>query len=241
MLCDARGDRGGAWGEGASIIFAAGNRGGLWRVSAAGGTPEPLTTLEAAEGEITRRWPQVLPGGRAVLFISHSSHTDFDAANLVVQSLATGERKVVHRGGTFGRYLPSGHLVHVHQGTLFAAPFDPKRLEVTGPAAPVLEGLAYSSGTGGAQFSYSSDGRLVYVSGSAAEVPLKIEWMTREGKFEPLRGVAGLYHDIQLSPDGRRIAVLRSAQTESEQRQDTLVLVLNFFDELRRTAPPATK
>lgn len=206
-LCDAPDDRGGAWGEDGSIIFAAGNREGLSRVSAGGGSPEPLTTLVAAEVEVTHRWPQVLPGGRAVLFVSGASGSNFDAANLVVQSLATGERKMVHRGGTYGRYLPSGHLVHVHQGTLFAAAFDLKRLEVTGPAVPVLEGLAYSNGTGGAQFTHSSDGKLVYVSGSAGEIPLTIEWMTREGKFEPMRPVADLYRDIQLSPDGGRLAV----------------------------------
>jgi serine/threonine-protein kinase len=214
-LCDAPEDRGGDWGEDGNIIFAAGSREGLSRVSAAGGTSEPLTTLLAAQGEVTHRWPQVLPGGRAVLFVSHTGGNNFDAASLVVQSLATGERKAVHRGGTYGRYLPSGHLVHVQQGTLFAAPFDLKRLEMTGPAAPVLEGVSYSSGTGGAQFTYSSDGRLVYVSGSAAEVPRTIEWMTREGKFEPLRRVADLYNDIHLSPDGGKLALAVDAGVQT--------------------------
>src|SRR5262249_24603311 len=147
-LCEAQNARGGAWAEDGSIIFQpASDATPLYRVSSAGGRPEPLTKLY--DGERTQRWPQVLPGGRALLYTSHNSAGNFDRANIVVQALPTGERKIVQRGGYFGRYVSSGHLVYVHEGTLFAAPFDPGRLEMTGPAVPVLEDVASApTGTG---------------------------------------------------------------------------------------------
>ena len=106
----------------------------LQRVSSAGGKAEPLTS--PAEGEATQRYPQVPPGGHSVLFTRSSTIGAFDDANLVVVTLPTGTRKVVQRGGYQGRYLSSGHLVYLHEGTLFAAPFDLGRQEVTGQPTP---------------------------------------------------------------------------------------------------------
>lgn len=126
MLCDAPDGRGGTWSEDGTIIFTPDSRiVSLWRVSSAGGTAMPVTTLEP--GEVQHKWPQVLPGGNAVLFTSHDSISGFDDARLVVQPLPTGTRKVVQRGGYYGRYLATGHLVYLARGTLFAAPFDLKR------------------------------------------------------------------------------------------------------------------
>ena len=113
----------------------------LSKVSSAGGTPQPLTTLDKQAGEITQRWPQVLPGGKAVLFTSSTHQDNYEDADIVVYSMASGQRKTVQRGGFYARYLPSGHVVYMHEGTLFAVPFDLKRLEVTGQPAPILEGV----------------------------------------------------------------------------------------------------
>src|SRR5262249_11591175 len=119
-LADAPLERGGSWGEDGTIVFepdaAAG--GSLLRVPSSGGKPEPAISL--GDGEVTQRWPQILPGGKAVLFTGHSEVSGFDDANIVVQPLAAGARKVVQRGGYYGRYLPSGHLVYIHEGSLFA-------------------------------------------------------------------------------------------------------------------------
>ena len=104
----------------------------LLRVSAAGGKAEPLTSL--AEDEAIQLAPQVLPGGKAVLYTASTVAGAFNDANLVVQALPSGARKVITRGGYHGRYLMSGHLVYIHDGTLFAVPFDLDRLEVTGQA-----------------------------------------------------------------------------------------------------------
>ena len=206
-LCDAPADRGGTWTEDGTIIFAPSTREGLSRVPDAGGKPEPLTTLDQSSGEVTHRWPQVLPGGKAVLFTAHNNNIGFERANIFVQVLKTGERKLVHQGGSYARYSPSGHLLYGSQGTIFAAPFDPGRLEVTGPSVPFLEHVLTHSLNGSAQFDFSNTGALLYVAGENASPPVSIDWMNKEGKFQPLRAELGDYYDLRFSPDGKRLAL----------------------------------
>jgi serine/threonine-protein kinase len=148
----------------------------------------------------------VLPGGKAVLFTSSSDNANFEGAEIVVYSMASGQRKTVQRGGFHARYLPSGHVVYMHEGTLFAVPFDLQRLEVTGQPAPILEGVVTTTAFGGAQFSFSDTGNLVYVAGHAAQ-NVSIYWMDREGKFTPLREIPGGYYSLAFSPDGKRLAL----------------------------------
>ena len=84
----------------------------------------------------------MLPDGKTILFTTNvSGIVNYDKANVAVQSISTGERKIVQRDGYYGRYLPSGHLVYMHQGTLFGGPFDLKRLEMSAQPVPVLEGV----------------------------------------------------------------------------------------------------
>jgi serine/threonine protein kinase len=206
-LCDAPDARGGAWGEDGTIVFSPDSVQGvrLLRVSSAGGRPEPATAL--AEGEVTQRWPQVLPGGKTVLFTSSRTTGAFDQANLVVQALPAGARKVVQRGGYHGRYLPSGHLVYVRDGTLFAAPFDLDRLEMTAPPVLALEAVRSNADTGGAQFAVSATGTLVYLTGESSIGRVPIQWMDHEGKTTPLRTTLSAWSNIVFAPDGHRLAL----------------------------------
>ena len=203
-LSDAASDRGGSWSEDGTIVFCAAPA--LSEVSSAGGTPQPLTTLDKQAGETAQRWPQVLPGGKVVLFTSSTHGFNYEDAEIVVYSMASGQRKTVQRGGFHARYLPSGHLVYMHEGTLFAVPFDLKRLEVTGQPAPILEGVV-TNPNAGAQFSFSETGNLVYVAGRGGGQNVSIYWMDREGKFTPLRETPGGYFDPAFSPDGKRLAL----------------------------------
>ena len=164
-VCDA--PNGDAPGAGAAhglrtarscLCLRLGRASSLWRVSSAGGKAEPLASL--AKGEFSQTWPQVLPGGRAVLYTASDRPGAVNDANLVVQPLPSGAPKVVHRGGYHGRYLPSGHLVYLHDGVLFAVPFDLDRLQSTGQATSVLDGVTSSTHTGSAQFAVSTDGTL---------------------------------------------------------------------------------
>ena len=206
-LCDAPNGRGGTWGEDGAIAFSPNAGVGvaetLLRVSSTGGKPEPLTTLD--RGEVTHRWPQVLPGGKAVLYSVACVGCD---GNIVVQPLPNGPHKVVQRGGYYGRYLPSGHLVYFHDGTLFAAPFDLGRLELTGQPVPVLEGVTGSSiGSAGAQFAVAGNGTLVYLPGQSVNNDAPISWMDRQGKTTPLRATPANWANILFAPDGRRLAL----------------------------------
>jgi serine/threonine-protein kinase len=112
----------------------------------------------------------------------------------------------VHRGGSYARYLPSGHLVFINAGTLFAAPFDLRELELTASPVPVLEEVADSLAEGGAQFDFTAAGLLAYVSGSSQVVHYPILWVDEHGGTSQLLPEPGAYAKPELSPDGKRLA-----------------------------------
>jgi Tol biopolymer transport system component len=204
ILCNAVNAKGGSWGEDGNIIAALNGVGGLSRIPSAGGPPAPVTDLQ--NGEATHRWPQILPGGKAVLFTV--SAAAFDTANIDVVSLADRRTKTLVRGGTFGRYLPSGHLVYVNRGTLFAVPFDLDQLEVRGTAVPVLDQVGYNAAQGSAQLDFSQSGTLIYRTGGAVGGGLlTVAWLDGAGKAQPLLAKPGAYSNPSLSPDGLRLAV----------------------------------
>jgi Tol biopolymer transport system component len=204
-LCNTGTGMGGSWGEDGNIIAVLNTTGGLSRIPSAGGPPTPVTDLQS--GETSHRWPQILPGGKAVLFTASASNTAFDAANIEVMSLADHRWKTLVRGGTFGRYLPSGHLVYVNRGTLFAVPFDVDRLEVHGTPAPVLDQVGYNAAAGSAQLDFSQTGTLIYRSGGAGGGLLTIAWLDGAGKAQPLLAKPGNYGRPSMSPDGQRLAL----------------------------------
>jgi serine/threonine-protein kinase len=200
--------RGASWGPDDTIVIAPGPTSGLVLVPAAGGEPQPLTTLDEAKGEATHRWPQFLPGGEAVVFTSHTQAAGaFDNAVIEAVVLSTGERKVLHRGGTYGRYVPSGHLVYVNQATLFAVPFDLEALEVEGAPAPIVQDVSWDATDGGAQFSFSDTGTLAYVKGGNAIPEYPVVWVDREGRIAQLWGQPGSYANPRLSPDGKKLSM----------------------------------
>jgi serine/threonine-protein kinase len=207
VICDASDDRGASWGQDGTIILAPSTRGGLFRVPADGGLPQLITHLDLARREKTHRWPQVLPGGKEILFTSHATLGNFDTASLELQSLVDGHRKTLRRGGYFGRYLASGHLVYVHDGTIYGLPMDRRQREVYGTPAVVVEGVASDPGTGGAQFDVSQTGTLVYRAGGASGAVWSIQWMDRNGHFVPLLPTPRILLAPRLSPDGKRLAM----------------------------------
>ena len=207
-LCDAPSARGASWGEDGSIVVALSSDpgAGLSRVPAAGGTPQAITK-PGDKGETTHRWPQILPGGQAVVFTGNTVPAGHDDASIEVLSLKTGQWKAVQRGGYFGRYLPSGQLVYVHQGTLFALGFDLVRLEVRGTPAPLLEDVAANAQSGGGQFDVARNGTLVYLSGKSSTASWPVAWMDSTGKTKPLLATPGPYYAPRFSPDGTRLAL----------------------------------
>ncbi len=220
-LCDAPNGRSGSWGEDGNIIAALSPTASLSRIPSDGGPPTSVTDL--LSGEQTHRWPQILPGGKAVLFTAGPTQT-FDTANIEVMSLVDHRRKTLVRGGTYGRYLPGGHLIYINRGTLFAVPFDVDRLEIRGTPAPVLDQVGYSTLNGSAQFDFSQGGTLIYRSGGAAGGNLvTVQWLDAAGKTQPLLAKPGGYQRLRLSPDGQRLALDDGSDIwVYEARRDTM-------------------
>jgi serine/threonine-protein kinase len=203
-LCRAEVGAGASWGEDGNIVLAFGLR-GLFRIPSTGGVPTQLAEL--AQGEIIHRWPQVLPGAKAVLFSAYNSITGLDGATIQVVSLRDGSRKPLIHDGTWGRYLPSGHLVYVDKGKLFAVPFDVDRLEVHGSPTAVLDEVAYDAAWGAAQIDFSRTGTLVYQSQKVGGGLVTVQWLDNSGSARPILPVPGNYLSPTLSPDGSRLAL----------------------------------
>ena len=211
-LADAPSPRGGSWSEDGTIVFSPDRVEGtrLMRVSgAAPGRVEPVSTLVG--GEVLHSWPQVLPGGRRVLYTATRLRGSFNDADIVVQDLPNGPRTVVLSGGFHGRYVETGrgigHLVYVHDGTLMAVGFDPERQAKLGTPAPVVEGVNSNDKSGGAQFSLSPQGTLIYQPSEAASPAVPIHWLDREGRSIPFSAQDVNWLDIAISPTGNRIAL----------------------------------
>jgi serine/threonine protein kinase len=216
-LCDAPNPRGGSWGDDGTIAFqpdtADGSR--LQRVSSAGGRPEPLVAL--ADGETMQRWPEMLPGTNAVLFTSAKvAGPRLEGSDVVVQSLPGGARTVLITGGYYGRYVSSGHLLYMHEGTLFAAPFDAATLRLTGPSVPALQSVAFAPAAGSAQIAVSKGGLVAYVPADREDNVAPIVWLDQAGKTTPLRPTPDNWTTPSFSPDGTRLAVDISDGSQSD-------------------------
>ncbi|MDQ5871140.1 MAG: protein kinase [Acidobacteriota bacterium] len=207
-VCETEVFYGASWAPDDTIVFSPTVPGALARVPAAGGKPQPLTKLDLAKNERDHRYAQILPGGKAVLFtIGYSDIESYDDARIAVQSLETGERKILVEGGTLGRYSPSGHLLYVRAGNLLAVPFDLAKLAVTGSPVPVLKGVFESVNQGSAHFDVTRSGSLVYVPGGPEGAERTVVWVDRQGKAEPLPLPQRAYLHPRISPDAKRLAI----------------------------------
>jgi hypothetical protein len=203
-LCDAPTPRGGSWGDDDSIVFAATNPGGLSRVPAGGGAPQPITTLAGAE--YSHRYPQMLPGSRAVLF-TNSPDGGTGEGPIEVVDLRTGKRKVVLPLGGYARYFPGGFLAYMSRGTLFLARMDLDHMALRGSGVPVLEDVMFRPSTGCAGYTFSQTGMLAYVAVSPDDRMRPIGIIDEKGRMELLPLPKGRYSHPRISPDGGRLAV----------------------------------
>ena len=196
-------DRGGvlsaSWGEDGSIFTSGINS--LYRVPADGGTPQRLTLGVSA---LAGLYPQLLPCGKAVLFTASQWLTDEGTASVQVQSLETGRATTLVREGSSSRYVPSrgptGYLVYLRRGTLYAAALNPAESRLRGPEVPVVEDVE-------APFDVSPDGALYYRGRSATSSEVyPVLWLDHSGT-RPLLTKPGTYFVPRLSPDGQRLAL----------------------------------
>jgi serine/threonine-protein kinase len=213
---------GAAWGPDDTIIVATSiTATGLQRVGAAGGPTTVLTRPDRAQGEADHLWPEMLPGGRAVLFTITASTGGLDAAQVAVLDLQTGRRKILLRGGSHAHYVASapgsparagreaGHLVYAAADTLRAVPFDLATLETRGTPVPAVPDVV-TKNFGAVDAAVAGDGTLAYVLGrSTSDVFAQrtLVWVDRQGGETPIPAPPRPYVYPQLSPDGTRVAV----------------------------------
>ncbi|HXV59348.1 MAG TPA: hypothetical protein VEK15_01545 [Vicinamibacteria bacterium] len=182
-----------------------GQTSGIFRVAASGGMAEVFVATDGT-GKIAHG-PQVLPGGKGVLF-TLGDGANWDDAQVVIHSLETGERKVVVERGRDARYVASGHLLYVLDGTLMAVPFDVDRLEVTGGPVPMAEGVRVAlANSAAAYFSVSDTGALAYAESIGVESRRTLVWVGRDGREEALKAPPRDYGYPSISPDGSRVAL----------------------------------
>jgi serine/threonine protein kinase/Tol biopolymer transport system component len=204
---------GASWESDDTILY--GQADGIWRLSAEGGAPEQIVRIEATE---LLYGPRLLPDGRSVMFsvVTRSSmigqNAAWDTARIVVQSLESGERTEVVRGGD-ARLVPTGHLVYALGTVLFSVPFDHATRQVRGAPVSVAEGVQRagrgSGGQGGsANYDVSRNGTLVYARGPEwVHVPRRLLAVDLQGNAQPLIDDQRDYWRPRISPDGTRVAV----------------------------------
>ncbi len=220
-LANAGDARGGTWNRAGLIVYAPDITAPLYRVPAAGGTPEPATELDKTRHESSHRFPYFLPDNRHFLFWGRS--TDKDSNAVFVGAVDSKERTLLFRGDSSIAYAPAvpgsdqGYVLFVREGTLMAQPFDARRLRLSGEPFPVAQKVGRygeSGPTGYSPFSVSGNGVLAY--GSAGGSNTQLVWVDRSGKSLNALGPPGDYGEPWLSPDQKRVAVDHTASSGAD-------------------------
>jgi serine/threonine-protein kinase len=202
--------RGQYWSPDDAILFTRNNASALTRVSSAGGAGSAATTLQ--QGEMSHRWPQVLADAKTVVFTIWND-TGFEGGRVAVEDLTTHERRVLVQGGGYGRVVPvdrsRGYLVFARAEGLAAAPIDLARMELTGGAVPVLDGVI-SNLSGGAHFDVATNGMLAYIPGRVDEAPKTLTWIDRTGRVTSGATIGEISVNYDISPDGKRLVRLNT-------------------------------
>jgi serine/threonine-protein kinase len=188
------------WESNDSILFSNGPTSGLWRIPASGGSASQVTTLAA--GELEHHSPQLLPDGKTLLYSARL--TGFNDSQIVVQSLEAGQRRVIAKGAAV-RYIPPGYLAYVQAGTVYVAPFDLTRLEITGSAVIALQGVRMTINRS-AQIAYSRAGSMAYLPAGGNAGPDTLVWVNRSGAEVPTAVSAVTIWAPRVAPDLRRVA-----------------------------------
>jgi Tol biopolymer transport system component len=206
---------GASWGADDTILFSIAPANGIFRVSANGGTPERVTSLDSRT-EWRHTTPHLLPSGQAMLYTAGVADGDTLGVRVMAHRFDTRETRVLVDDAADARFLASGHLLYMRRGTLLAAPFDPERLTLSGPAIGVLDGIVQAIGSTGAngetyhgQFQVAGNGTLVYLSGGPLPpVRSDVVWLDRSGALELVPNApAGWHLFLRLAPDETKLAM----------------------------------
>jgi len=208
-LCDVRENpRAGSWNRDGVIIFSPSSVDPIFRIDAAGGTPESLTSLDTEKAETTHRWSTFLPDGNHFIYMAgtHTAGIQAEGNAIYVASLAApSERKLILHGRSNVVYS-KGHLLYVRDNVLVAQRFDVKKLELDGDPFPVVAGVSYAPDFFRGLFTVAENGTVLYYPGTVAS-PLQLVWLDRTGREIGPIGEPAFFSSVQPSPDGRKIAL----------------------------------
>jgi Tol biopolymer transport system component len=232
-ICENTGDLGAAWLRDDTIVF--GSTSGVMRVAAAGGDVRQLTIVDRAQGEIEHHSPVAVPGADAVLFTVYSGARDRQRIEVV--SLDSRDRAPLVQGSG-AQYLGTEHIVFAfeHSGSLWVAPFDRRRLTVTGPSTPVLEGILISDHWI-PTIAVAASGSLAYARGTATSQysPRSLAWVDSTGREEPVDAPVRAWWWPEISPDGKRVG----AHIMDPANMDAWIYELDHGPLRRVTSNPA--
>jgi serine/threonine-protein kinase len=206
-LATVNGPRGIAWVDEATVVYTAGSGNGLTELAINGGSPRELTTVDAAAGERTHRWPSVVPGGRWVLFTvgTNNSPDNYEAARIDAVDRQTGQRRTVFTGATSARVASSGQLLLVRESSLLAVGFDHASLTVSGEPVSVLQDIGGDPTSGAAHLALSAGGTLAYLPADDGAASRRLVWSDLDGVVQAIDLPPAVYNDVRLSPDGARL------------------------------------
>jgi eukaryotic-like serine/threonine-protein kinase len=200
ILCDAGGDAiAGTWNQDDVILFE--NSGSIHRVAATGGISAPVRVPDKLKDAGTYKFPYFLPDGRHFLYLAAGSKPEVWAG-----ALDAADDKSLFATNSRVLYAAPSHLLFMRDGTLMAQPFDARNLSLTGDVFPIAEQIAFSAGNGGAAFSASTNGTLVYRANAAAATT-ELTWFDRSGKNLGIVRANGNFQQPRLSPDQDRVVV----------------------------------
>jgi Tol biopolymer transport system component len=213
VICDVGLGRGGTWNDQGTIIFNSGTGGPLLTVSAGGGTPTPLTTLDTSRQENSHRWPFFLPDGRRFLYFIRAPQPEAaGVSGVYLGSLDDPREKTrIVNAPSNAVFSPPGaqrpgYVAWVQDGNLMVQPFDLERRQVAGEPVALAAGVRFNPAGRNGEISVSGDGTLVY--GAESDSEYRLTWIARDGKPLATFGQQGAYETASLAPDGSQVAVV---------------------------------
>ena len=212
VLADAPGGSLGQKWFGDTIYYISGFAEGIWAIPAGGGQRRHVIPTDPAKGIRALVWPEVLPDGKTIVATAWNNGT-WDDAKIVAYPIGGGQPRVLIDGGTFARYIPSGHLLYARSGVLYGVPFDAGKVRLTGTPTPVINGVASGVTNGEVQYAVSDTGTLLYAPGGVLDNKRSLLWIDRRGTEQPVVATRRPYASPVISPDGRTIVTTLETAT----------------------------
>jgi eukaryotic-like serine/threonine-protein kinase len=237
-LCDAPSGRGGTWNKDGVIVFTPRGQlgGGLYRISASGGTPTLVSAPDASRGEQSHRWPMFLPDGKHYLYMTFDVRLNSEADAIYVGAIDSNEKQFVTKASSNAAYAAPGYLVYYRDNTLFAQRFDPGTFKLKGEPVPILGEVQSLTRMGRVSFAASDGGLLVALTSSAVSFS-QLLWFDRKGNQVGVVGRPEVYANVALAPDGKSVAIDKT--DSGNQNTDVWIYELQGEHVKRMTFDPS--